>query len=243
MNQRGIYILFIALFLCGCSYNNRKQHFRQDYDLAVSLKVDQQIITQLRVYGVDDFEPAHYWFHKGYLREEIAEFNPVSLDGFTFQVKHPSQDQIFNDLKDNFREKGYSILVVDEDNISSPSNRMTLAVVKTTDKYQIIKQMIFEDSIHYTNYETNSEIYISVDRLNSLIKHLNDNYSLELFYASKGCIQFNVNGYVNDWEGLVREVFEVLPYALPTNDIGIVNIKDLAEEMKQDKKLKLWLFN
>jgi len=243
LKKHFIYILFIAISFWGCGYNKQLHSIDRDIALASSLNIDPQIIRLLKSYGINEFEPAHIWFHKGYLQDELVYLKPVFLEGFAFRVKSPAQNQIFYDLKDDLKEKGYSIFIVDDDYNSLPSNRNTFAVLNTTDKYQIIKQMVVEDSIRYTNYKTNRDISVSVDHLNNIIKDFDDKYSLELYYASKGHLQFIVNGYVDDWEKLVRALQEVLPYAVPTNDIGIVDISSIAEEMKYENKMTIWLYN
>lgn len=236
-----IYITVIIITsICACTYKTKsqsKQAENQYICLADSLNVDPEILQQLRAYNVSKFEDIKYWIHPGaYLPEEIEFLVPVFLDGFTFKYKHSDPNEIFQSLKDSFLEKGYIIVVVQIEYGGSD----ILAVLKTTDKNQVIKQMLIWGFVIDTDNLTGETIEIDSDTIIDIVKYLDKKYSLELelYYASRFSLEFVINGSVEDWDMLAGEVSKICPDIIdPSNR----SVTELAQEMKENRRMPiLW---
>lgn len=238
MKKEITYTIFIIL-LIGFYINNRElptaQNISQDFLLANSLNVDPEIIQQLKACNVSKFEDVESWVHPGaYLPEEIEFLVPLFLDGFTFRYKHSDPNEIFLLLKDSFLEKGYTIVVVQKEYGGSD----ILAVLKTTEKYQIIKQMLIWGFVTYTDNLTGETIEIDSDTIIDIVKYLDKKYTLELelYYVSRCCLEFIINSQISDWDNLAKEISEICPAMIdPVN----CSVTEFAEEMKNNKRLPL----
>lgn len=129
-------------------------------------------------------------------------------------------------LKDGLTKKGYSIFLL-ENNFGYDNKPDNVAVLKTTDKYAVLKQ-IETDGI---NYE------ITNDSLISIIKQFDKQYSLELIGASGDWCEFVVHNEPANWTAFAQQVYKFCPDVV---DQGTGTVEELAKEMEQTKRLYFW---
>lgn len=128
-------------------------------------------------------------------------------------------------LKNIFREKGYSIFVL-EDNFGLQNQPDVIGVLKTTDKYEILKEV----KTNGANYD------IDPDSLVNLIKVFDEKYSLELIGASGDWCEFIINNEPKDWLVLAKKAYKICPDIV---DQGTETVEALAKEMQKTKHLYL----
>lgn len=191
-----------------------------------TLQIDSTIIKDIREFNRNKIEPFHYSPSKIITKDSDIEEESIYLKGILFfEDESRSYDLVFY-LKDKFREKGYTIFRW-EDIFSVSSGGNNVAVLKTTDKYNVLKQ-IQTDGINYG---------ITNDSLISIIRTFDNKYSLELIGASGEWCEFVIHREPKDWIQFAKEVYKVCPDVV---DQGTNTIEALAEEMKRTKVLYLW---
>ncbi len=191
-----------------------------------TLQLDTTIIQDIRTYNANLIEPFHYSLSKMYQDSQEIELDPIYLKGLVFGEENSKSFDLVFKLKDQLKQKGYSIFVL-ENNFNLDNELDRIGVLKTTDKYTVLKQ-INTDGINYN---------ITNDSLLKIIKQFDDKYSLELIGASGDWCEFIIHKEPNDWLIFAKEVYQVCPDVI---DQGAGNLEALAEEMKNSKRLYLW---
>ncbi|RZL32624.1 MAG: DUF4253 domain-containing protein [Pedobacter sp.] len=183
-------------------------------------------MKDIRKYNASKIEPFHYSLSKVYADGVETEADPIFLEGLVFkETNDKSYDLVFK-LKDSFKQKGYTIFLL-ENNFGLNNKQDNIAVLKTTDQYQVLKQ-IQTDGINYD---------IETDSLIKIIKHFDKKYNLELVGASGDWCEFIIHKEPTDWLVLANEVYKVCPDVV---DQGAGDVNALAQEMKKTKSLYFW---
>ena len=154
------------------------------------------------------------------------EADPIHLNGLVFAEKYERADHLVSMLSKGFNSKGYSIFVVERRyNINNrPDN---IAVLKTTDKYEVLRQ-IQTDGINYN---------ITNDSLLKIIKRFDNDYAINLVGASGDWCEFELTKEPTNWLSFAKEVYKVCPDVV---DQGAGTVQALADEMKRTKRLYFW---
>ena len=192
-----------------------------------SLKIDTNIIIQLRQSTSAAVEPFHYSLSKSYHEDGTAEeLDPIYLPGLVFKEPMENTDRVREKLYRSLRDKGYSIFTL-ENNFGIQGEKDVMAILKTTDKYEILRQ-VKTDGINYD---------IDTDSLVKIIRIFDDKYSLDLIGASGEWCEFMITKEPADWMTLAQEAYEVCPDIV---DQGTGTVEALAIELKQNKRLYFW---
>lgn len=191
-----------------------------------TLQIDTIIVKHIREHSSNKIEAFHYSLSKIITKDEEIEAEPIYLKGLVFSDKNARSYDIVFSLKDQFKEKGYSIFLL-ENNFNIGNKLDNIGVLKTTDKYTILKQ-IATDGINYD---------ITNDSLISIIKTFDREYSLELLGASGDWCEFIIQKEPQNWTQLANEVYKVCPDVV---DQGTGTIQALADEMKKTRRLYFW---
>ncbi|MBP6127765.1 DUF4253 domain-containing protein [Flavobacterium sp.] len=161
-----------------------------------------------------------------YVDGKESEIDPIYLKGLVFGEKNSKSYELVFNLMDGFRKKGYTIFLL-ENNFNIDNQLDNIGVLKTTDKYSILKQI----GTNGINYD------IDNDSLINIIKRFEKKYSLELIGASGDWCEFVINSEPKDWTKFAKEVYKVCPDVV---DQGTGTIEALSNEMKNTKRLYLW---
>lgn len=191
-----------------------------------TLLIDTTIIKDIREFSTNKIEPFHYSLSKIITKDSETEADPIFLKGLVFAETNSKSDDIVLSLKDKFKEKGYSIFLL-ENNFNIGNKLDNIGVLKTTDKYTILKQ-IATDGINWD---------ITNDSLISIIKTFDKKYSLELIGASGDWCEFIIHNEPKNWTQFAKEVYRVCPDVV---DQGAGTVQALADEMKKTKRLYFW---
>lgn len=213
----------------GCkSQPTKKSYFLTSDEKIIcdTLKLDTSIIKDIRLFNTNKVEPFHYSLGKFITKDGEIESDPIYLEGLIFKEKNSKSYDLVFSLKNKFKEKGYSIFLL-ENNFNIDNKPDYIGVLKTTDKYSILKQ-VATDGI---NWDINN------DSLISIIKTFDKKYSLELIGASGDWCEFIIHNEPKSWIQFAKEVYEVCPDVV---DQGTGNIQALADEMKRTKRLYFW---
>ncbi len=191
-----------------------------------SLQLDSSIIKDIRLFNTNKIEPFHYSLGKFITKEGEIESDPVFLQGLVFDEQNAKSYELVFSLKNKLKEKGYSIFLL-ENNFNIDNKPDNIGVLKTTDKYTVLRQ-IATDGINWD---------ITNDSLITIIKTFDKKYSLELIGASGDWCEFIINNEPNNWTQFAEEVYKVCPDVV---EQGTGTIQALADEMKRTKRLYFW---
>lgn len=199
---------------------------KQEQTICDSLQIDTTIVVDLRQVTLSKIEPFHYSLGKLITKDGEFETDPIFLQGLVFkEANNKSYDLVFA-LKDKLKAKGYSIFLL-ENNFAIDNKPDNIGILKTTDKYTVLKQ-IATDGINWD---------ITNDSLMSIIKMFDKSYSLELIGASGDWCEFIIHKEPKSWTKFATEVYKVCPDVV---DQGTGTVEALAEEMKRTKRLYFW---
>jgi hypothetical protein len=224
-----IFLTITVTFALSCNLQSLKKNYEltdKEKFFCDSLQIDTSIIKDIRQFNLNTIEPFHYSLGKTITQDGEFETNPIFLNGLVFGEKNSKSYDLIFSLKDKFKAKGYSIFLL-ENNFSINNELDNIGILKTTDKYKILKQ-IETDGI---NWE------ITNDSLLSLIKNFDNKYSLELIGASGDWCEFLIHNEPKNWTQLAKEVYKVCPDVV---DQGTGTVEALAVEMKKTKRLYFW---
>lgn len=219
------FYMLTALILVNCTSKNYKLT-AEEQKLCDSIQFDASILQSIRAVNSSKIESFHYSLGKMYKDGAMSEIDPIHLNGIVFEEKNSKSYDLIFELKDSFKEKGYSIFMV-ENNFNIDNQPDRIAVLKTTNKFDILKQ-IKTDGINYD---------ITNDSLIKIIKKFDAKYSLELMGASGDWCEFIVTKKPENWNTFAQEVYEVCPDVV---DQGSGSVEALAEEMKTANRLFFW---
>jgi len=191
-----------------------------------TLQIDTSIIKDIRQFNTNKVEPFHYSLGKFITKDGEIESDPIFLKGLVFMEKNAKSYDLVFSLKDKFKEKGYSIFLL-ENNFNINNKLDNIGILKTTDKYTILKQ-VATDGINWD---------ITNDSLISIIKTFDKKYSLELIGASGDWCEFIIHKDPKSWTQFANEVYKVCPDVV---EQGAGTVQALADEMKKTKRLYFW---
>lgn len=218
-----------STFVLGCKSQSTDKTYTlttEERNICDTLLIDTTIIKDIRKHNKSKIEPFHYSLGKLITKDGEIETDPILLKGLVFtETNSKSYDLVFS-LKDNFKQKGYSIFLL-ENNFNINNKPDYLGILKTVDKYTILKQ-IATDGI---NWE------ITNDSLISIIKTFDKKYSLELIGASGDWCEFIIHNEPKSWTQFAKEVYKVCPDVV---DQGTGTVEALADEMKKTKRVYFW---
>lgn len=216
----------MLLTLFSCNQSKNYELTEQEKHLCDSLKIGQEIVKELRAVNTNTIEAFHYSLSKMYSEGKEIEIDPILLDGLVVDENHSKSYETVFALKDKLKSKDYSIFLL-ENNFGINGQNDCLAILKTTDKYEILNHI-----------QTNGINYgIDTDSLITIIRGFDENYSLELIGASGDWCEFIVNNPNTDWEKLANEAYAVCPDVV---DQGTGTVKALERELKRVKRLYFW---
>jgi len=221
--------LAFLIITCGCQSQSSSNQYRLTSDEKVicsNFQFDTSIIQNIRSYNSNKIEPFHYSLGKSIEKDTVIEADPIYLKGLVFTEHNSKSYDIVLALKDEFKTKGYCIFLL-ETNFNLKDQLDRIGVLKTTDKYTVLKQ-VATDGI---NYE------ITNDSLITIIKDFDKKYSLELIGASGDWCEFIIHSEPRSWNEFAKEVYTVCPDVV---DQGAGDIEKLAEEMKRTRRLYFW---
>ena len=184
--------------------------------------MDTSVIKIIRAYNLNKIEPFYYSQSKIIKNE----YYPNYIKGLIFQEQNIKSYNLVFKLKDKLKIKGYSIFLL-ENNFNLDNNLDIICILKTTDKYTVLKQI----ATNGINYD------ITNDSLISIIKKFDKKYSLELIGASGDWCEFIIQNEPKNLEQFAEEVYKVCPDVV---DQGAGSLNALANEMKKTKRLYLW---
>jgi len=227
-----IFCFFLATILTitiGCKSQPVAKNYLLTSDEKIicdTLQIDTSIIKDIRQFNANKIEPFHYSLGKFITKDGEIESDPIFLQGLVFKETNSKSYELVFSLKDRFKEKGYSIFLL-ENNFNINNKPDHIGILKTTDKYTILKQ-IATDGINWN---------ITNDSLISIIKTFDKKYALELIGASGDWCEFTIHKEPKSWTQLAREVYKVCPDVV---DQGTGTVEVLAGEMKKTKRLYFW---
>ena len=233
MKQTLKLFLATAVFLGALSCNRETKLMGEsglsghDKKLADSLKIDSTIIMELKQHTTAILEPFHYSLSKQFNPDHTeTELDPIRLNGLVFKETPEHTETLMNELQAGFKAKGYFLFKV-EQNFGIGGNKDVMAILKTTDQYEVIKK-IKTDGINYD---------IDTDSLIKIVKQFDSKYSLSLTGTSGDWCEFKINKEPADWMVFAKEAYAVCPDIV---DQGTGTVEALADELKRNKKLYFW---
>lgn len=191
-----------------------------------SLKIDSSIVSGIRTQTDSGLRPFPLNLEMVLNKDIDVDPKRKQIDGFLFPTSNTNSEKIVVDLYSSFQKKGYTIFFLDR-HFGIGNEADILAVLKTTDKYKILKQ-VQTDGIN---------LDIDNDSLINLIRKFDKKYSLDIVGASSDWCEFKINKAPQNWLTLAKEAYKVCPDIV---DQGAGTVEKLAEEMKQTKRLYFW---
>jgi len=198
----------------------------REHQIFDSLKIDSTLIPEIRKYNDSEIEAFHYSLSKSFKNGKEIDDDPIYLRGIVFKEKYKRSDELVLRLSTDFKKKGYSIFVL-ERNFNINNQPDNIGVLKTTDKYEVLRQ-IQTDGVNHN---------ITNDSLLKIIKQFDNKYSLDLVGASGDWCEFVINKEPANWMIFAKEVYKVCPDVV---DQGMGTVQALADEMKKTKRLYFW---
>jgi Domain of unknown function (DUF4253) len=231
MTSKNFYLFFATILTLtfGCKSQPKATGYKltsNERNICDTLQIDTTIIKEIREFNTNKIDPFHYSLGKFITKDGETESDPIFLKGLVFsETNLKSYDLVFA-LKENFKKKGYSIFLL-ENNFNLSNKLDNIGVLKTTDKFTVLKQ-IATDGINWD---------ITNDSLLTIIKTFDKKYQLELIGASGDWCEFIIQKEPENWLQFANEVYKVCPDVV---DQGAGTIESLAEEMKKTKRLYFW---
>lgn len=222
-------LVIIVTLAQGCNSQSNGTSYsltENERTICDTLQFDTTIVQDIRLYNSNKIEPFHYSLSKIIRKDTEIEADPIFLKGLVLQEQNSKSYNLVFALKDKFKAKGYSIFLL-EKNFNIDNKLDNIGILKTTDKYTILKQ-ISTDGINYD---------ITNDSLISIIRTFDKKYSLELIGASGDWCEFIIHDEPKNWALLAKEVYKVCPDVV---DQGTGTVEALADEMKKTKRLYFW---
>jgi len=229
MKQLSVLFLIVIIMTVGCNSRSNSATYNltaREKTLCDSLQIDPAIVQEIKSYYDNELEPFHYSLSKIIEKDKEIEADPIFLKGLVLREKNSKSYELVFALKDKLTKKGYSIFLL-ENNFNIGNKLDYVGVLKTTDKYTVLKQ-VATDGI---NFE------IANDSLITIIKKFDEKYSLELIGASGDWCEFVIHKEPSNWMEFANEVYKVCPDVV---DQGTGTTEALAEEMKRTKRLYFW---
>ncbi len=224
-----LFHLTVLSLLVGCAPDNSLQNYnltQNEKKICDTLQIDSTIVHQIRIYNSSVIEPFHYSFSTIIDQLGERETDPMYYPGLRFTEEHKKSDDLILKLKDSFIDKGYTIFLL-RNNFNIDNAADDIGVLKTTNKYTILKQ-IGTDGLNWN---------ISNDSVIAIIKQYDKKYALELIGARGDGCEFIIHNEPKDWTELAGELNKTCPDFV---EQGWGKIEDLANEMKKTKRISFW---
>ena len=141
--------IVILIFNSGCNSQSvsTKPAVSTNYKLTDSermmcdtLQIDTTIIQDIRLHNSNKIEPFHYSLSKIIEKDTEIEAEPIFLKGLVLSEQNSKSYDFVFALKDIFKMKGYSIFLL-ENNFGFDKKPDNIGVLKTIDKYAVLKQV------------------------------------------------------------------------------------------------------
>lgn len=191
-----------------------------------SLEIDTFIVAEIRKMNTQKIEPFHYSLGKYYENDKWIEANPIRHNGLVVYEENSASYNLVLSLKDKFTSKGYSIFLL-ENNFGIKGELDMIGILKTTDKFEVLS-IVHTDGINYD---------IDNDSLISIIRHLDNKYSLDLIGASGDWCEFVIKQEPDSWQALAQEAYKICPDIV---EQGTGTVKALEDELKRTGTLYFW---
>ncbi|MFY8109030.1 MAG: DUF4253 domain-containing protein [Bacteroidia bacterium] len=215
--------LFVVRFLYSC---NSFQLSEADKNLAKAMEFDEDVLKEIKPYFSNPPEAFHYSLGKALVDDKWIETDTIDAKGIAIYENPPKSSENVLLLKDRLREKGYTIFLM-ENNFGIEKRADLVGILKTTDKYEILK-IIETNGINHD---------LENDSLIQIIKKLDSIYDLELIGAGGDWCEFIIHKEPSDYKKFAEEIYEICPDIV---DQGTETVEALAEEMKRTKRLYFW---
>lgn len=212
------FVFCLLLASCNAQQNSEYSLTAEEKHLCDSLGIDEQVVTLIRSKSKGKFEAF----------VEYNEFDSTlkRIPGLVFPENAGSSAEVVSALKSDLKNSGYTLFLFDASfGIGDKPDK--LAVLKTTDKYEILHNV----GTNGINYE------IENDSLISIIKQLDAKYSLELVGASVDWCEFIIHTEPANYLTFSEEIYKICPDIV---DQGTGSVQELATVMKSTKRLYLW---
>jgi hypothetical protein len=222
-------VIFSLTFAFGCNSQttiSKSILTDQEKRFCDSLRIDTTIVLGIRTQTDSSLTPFPVNLEMVLNKDIDPDSNRKQFPGFIFNATNATADNIVINLYNDFQKKGYTIFSFDR-NFGINNKSDILGILKTLDKYQILKQ-VQTDGINWD---------IDNDSLLNLIKTFDKKYSLDLVGASGDWCEFKIKKEPQNWVTLAKEAYKVCPDIV---DQGSGTVEKLAEEMKQTKRLYFW---
>jgi len=221
--------LFSSFWISSCQPKATKNEYilnGSERKLSETLSIDSTVIKEVRAANKNKITSFEDYYNE-FLNDELGpDSTSKMVKGFVFKESHEKSNNLIFSLKDTFKAKGYSIILL-ENNFNIDNKFNIIGVLKTTDQFQVLKQV----GTNGINYE------ITNDSLLSIIKTFHQQIELELIGAGRDWCEFVIKKDSKNWKKLANEIYEVCPDIV---DQGIGSVDELAEEMKKTKRLYFW---
>jgi hypothetical protein len=147
ITMRLIISVFISIVVLILTIHCTSHSSGYNYTLSVfekrfcdSLHIDTTVILDIRKLNSNKIEPFHYSLSKAYENGKWIESESIKLIGLVFSEQNSKSYEMVFSLKDEFKKKGYSIFLL-ENNFNINNQLDNIGVLKTTDKFDILKQI------------------------------------------------------------------------------------------------------
>lgn len=227
--KRNTMVFVLVLLAIGCNAykpSDKPVLANEEKRICDSLKIDTMLFKMVKKYTIGVVEPFHYSLGKLFENGMEKEIDPIHANGIVFKATAKNTEVILADYHELFKGKGYSLFIL-EQNFAIKNEPDVMAILNTTDKYEILKQ-IKTDGINYD---------IDNDSLIKLIRIFDDTYSLDLIGAGGDWCQFTINKKPDDWMEIAKEAYAICPDIV---DQGTGTVEALADEMKRTNCLYFW---
>jgi len=218
-----------SLLLVACNRQTRNATTiltTQEKFYCDSLQIDSTIVLRLRTKTDSTIIPFPTDLQFVLDKDMDIDSNAKNVTGFIFTASSANSNEIITDLYNDFQADGYTIFYLNR-NFGIGSKPDNIGILKTVDKYQILKQ-VQTDGINWG---------IDTDSLINLIKVFDQKYSLQLIGASGDWCEFLIKAEPENWLTFANEAYKVCPDIV---DQGSQTVEKLAAEMKQTKRLYFW---
>lgn len=230
MKKQYFLIAFAFVFAMAC--NNKSGRNKNavtlsaaEKQLVESLKIDSTILLSLKTKTPAKLKT--FEWESGFSDDTIAQKKfAEALPGFMFDEDLENVEEIYNGLHDEFKGKGYSLFTL-EQNYGIGGEKDIMAVLKTSDKYAVLKR-VNTDGINYD---------ITNDSVIHIVQQFDQQCDLELVGAGFDWCEFKINKAPENWMKLAEEAYAVCPDIV---DQGTGTVEALAEEMKTKRRLYFW---
>jgi len=220
-------LIFSLILAFGCNSQMKiTKSFLTDRErhLCDSLNVDTTIVLCVRTQTDSILSPFPMNLEMVLNKDIYADSNRKQFAGFIFNAPNSTSENIVVNLYSDFQTKGYTIFFLDRSfGINNKSD--ILGILKTVDKYQILKQI--------QTYGIRWEI--DNDSLINIVKWFDEKYSLDIIGASVDWCEFKINKEPESWLTLAKEAYKVCPDIV--FDQGPGTVENLAAYMKRTKLL------